>query len=204
MHRDAPIRERILAAAQALFLEKGFEGASVRVIARRAGCSAGMLYHFFASKELLLARLVESTFEKLDKRMAQWAAAPGNPLERLERLLHAYIAFGLEHPHEYGFLFSHGLHRLAPNVASVFETRGIACYRRLRDLCTEGLAEGLLRRDLGPADEIAQALWAAVHGLVHLLNSADGFPFAARKRLVRRQLEILLRGIRAAEAGAQK
>ncbi|MCC6857465.1 MAG: helix-turn-helix transcriptional regulator, partial [Bryobacterales bacterium] len=70
---DAPIRDRILDAARDLFLREGFEGVSVRRIAERAGCSPGMLYHFFTSKELLLARLVESTFEKLDARMARYA-----------------------------------------------------------------------------------------------------------------------------------
>jgi len=68
---EAPVRERILAAARDLFLREGFEGVSVRRIAERAGCSPGMLYHFFTSKELLLARLVESTFEKLDQRLAR-------------------------------------------------------------------------------------------------------------------------------------
>ena len=195
---EAPIRERILAAARELFLREGFEGVSVRRIAERAECSPGMLYHFFTSKELLLARLVERTFEKLDARMARHASAGGDPLRRLQHTLHAYVEFGFEHSHEYLFLFTHGHGQLAPDVLSVFESRGIACFRRIRVLCEETKAQGLLRTELGDPDEIAQALWASIHGLIHLLHSAEGFPFAARKRLARQQVEILIAGIRRA------
>lgn len=195
---EAPIRERILEAGRELFLREGFEGVSVRRIAERAGCSPGMLYHFFTSKELLLARLVESTFDKLDERMARYASAGGDPLRRLQQTLHAYVEFGFEHPHEYLFLFAHGHGQLAPDVLSVFETRGIACFRRIRVLCEQTKAEGLLRKELGSPDEIAQALWASIHGLIHLFHSAGGFPFAAREHMARQQMEILIAGIRKA------
>ena len=197
-HGEAPIRERILAAARDLFLREGFEGVSVRRIAERAGCSPGMIYHFFSSNELLLARLVESTLEKLDQRLARYASAGGDPLRRLQQTLHAYVEFGFEHPHEYLFLFIHRHSQLAPDVLSVFETLGIACFRRIRALCEEILARGLLRTEIGEPDEIAQALWASIHGLIHLVHSAEGFPFAARKRLAGQQVEILVAGIRKA------
>ncbi|MCL6646663.1 MAG: TetR/AcrR family transcriptional regulator, partial [Dehalococcoidia bacterium] len=160
-HREAPIRERILAAARDLFLREGFEGVSVRRIAERAGCSPGMLYHFFSSKELLLARLMEGTLEKLDQRLARYASAGCDPLRRLQQTLHVYVEFGFEHPHEYLFLFIHRHSQLAPDVLRVFETLGIACFRRIRALCEEILARGLLRTELGDPDEIAQALWAS-------------------------------------------
>jgi len=193
-----PVRERILTAARELFLREDFEAVSVRRIAQRAGCSPGMLYYFFSSKELLLARLVESTFEKLDERMARYALGGSDPLRRLEQTLHAYIEFGLEHPHEYRFLFTHGHGQSAPDVLSVFETRGIACFERIRVLCEETIAKGLLRKELSSSDEVAQALWASIHGLIHLLDSAEGFPFVSRKRLAGRQVAILIAGIRQA------
>lgn len=195
---EPPIHERILTAARDLFVAEGFEGVSVRRIAERAGCSPGMLYHFFSSKELLLARLVESTFENLDARLARYSTAGGDSLHRLQQTLIAYVEFGFEHPHEYLFLFTHGHGQVAKDVVSVFETRGIACYRRIRVLCEQTMAEGLLRRGLGSPDEVAQALWASIHGLIHILYSAEGFPFAGRKRLARQQVEILVAGIRKA------
>ena len=44
-------QERILAAAKAEFLEKGFESASLRNIVKNAGVTTGALYGYYAGKE---------------------------------------------------------------------------------------------------------------------------------------------------------
>ncbi|MEV5569577.1 TetR family transcriptional regulator [Spirillospora sp. NPDC052269] len=44
-------REKILAAARDLFAEKGFDGASLRAIAREAGVDPALVHHYFGSKE---------------------------------------------------------------------------------------------------------------------------------------------------------
>ncbi|WP_083983031.1 TetR/AcrR family transcriptional regulator [Actinomadura hibisca] len=44
-------REAILAAARELFAEKGYDGASMRAIAREAGVDAALVHHFFGNKE---------------------------------------------------------------------------------------------------------------------------------------------------------
>ena len=46
-------REQILDAALRVFSQKGFAGASVRDIAREAGITEGLIYHYFESKEQL-------------------------------------------------------------------------------------------------------------------------------------------------------
>ncbi|MBB4778400.1 TetR/AcrR family transcriptional regulator [Actinomadura livida] len=44
-------REKILAEARALFAEKGYDGASLRAIARAAGVDPALVHHFFGNKE---------------------------------------------------------------------------------------------------------------------------------------------------------
>lgn len=44
-------REAILASARELFAEKGYDGASLRAIARAAGVDPALVHHFFGSKE---------------------------------------------------------------------------------------------------------------------------------------------------------
>lgn len=56
-------REELLDAALAEFADKGIDGASVKDIARAAGVTPGLLYHYFSSKEaLLMAVLTERGF----------------------------------------------------------------------------------------------------------------------------------------------
>lgn len=57
--------DEILRCAKEEFLEKGFEGASMRTIAERAGYTTGMLYGRFADKSQLFRELVEEGADKL-------------------------------------------------------------------------------------------------------------------------------------------
>ncbi|SDC28395.1 TetR/AcrR family transcriptional regulator [Actinokineospora iranica] len=48
----------LLAAAREVFIEQGYDGATVRAIARRAGVDAAMVNHWFGGKEALFAQAV--------------------------------------------------------------------------------------------------------------------------------------------------
>ena len=51
--------EKIQQAAMEEFLEKGFQGASLRQIVKQAGVTTGAFYGYFSSKEALFASIVE-------------------------------------------------------------------------------------------------------------------------------------------------
>lgn len=53
-------QEKILEAAKAEFLEKGFMNASLRNIVKTAGVTTGAFYGYYSNKEALFAALVES------------------------------------------------------------------------------------------------------------------------------------------------
>ncbi|MDE6551235.1 MAG: TetR/AcrR family transcriptional regulator [Clostridia bacterium] len=57
--------DKILECAKAEFMEKGFEGASMRTIAERAGYTTGMLYARFADKSQLFKELVGEAADRL-------------------------------------------------------------------------------------------------------------------------------------------
>ncbi|MFC7616708.1 TetR family transcriptional regulator [Actinokineospora soli] len=54
----ADTRAALLAAARAIFTESGYDGATVRAIARRAGVDPAMVNHWFGGKEALFAEAV--------------------------------------------------------------------------------------------------------------------------------------------------
>ena len=53
-------REQIIDAALRVFAEKGFDRATNRDIAREAGITPGLIYHYFESKEVLLRSAIEN------------------------------------------------------------------------------------------------------------------------------------------------
>lgn len=73
-------RRRILAAALGEFSAKGFAGARVDAIARRARGNKRMLYHYFGNKEALFSAVLR---HKMAERRSWGAALPNDPSERL-------------------------------------------------------------------------------------------------------------------------
>lgn len=82
----AAARAKILASALAVFKQRGFHAASMEQIARRAKVSKGLAYNYFASKEALLAAVIEHWFAELEGLWNAVAALP-RPLEKLQRFL---------------------------------------------------------------------------------------------------------------------
>jgi len=58
-------RSLIMDAAIEVFAEKTFQGASVSMIAKKAGISKGLLYNYFESKEALLKEIIKNATEKV-------------------------------------------------------------------------------------------------------------------------------------------
>ncbi|MBU5672140.1 TetR/AcrR family transcriptional regulator [Paenibacillus brevis] len=81
--RDAQAsQQKILDAAEAVFAEKGFDGARVDEIAKRAGLNKGMLYYYFQSKEQLLRALTDKHFEEMaqEKQAFMESLSQGEPV----------------------------------------------------------------------------------------------------------------------------
>ncbi len=56
-------RERILCAAERSFIASGFHGARMTQIAKEAQMSPGHIYHYFESKEQIIAEMIRSHFD---------------------------------------------------------------------------------------------------------------------------------------------
>lgn len=65
--REAPgsTKARILAAAEEVFAARGFEGASTRDIAARAGVNISSLHYHWASKETLYVAVFHDVYDRL-------------------------------------------------------------------------------------------------------------------------------------------
>ena len=80
--RDAErTRGRIVEAAVGEFAEKGFAGARVESIGRRAGVNKQLLYHYFGGKEDLFREVVE---RKIEERLGRLEGSPGELADLLE------------------------------------------------------------------------------------------------------------------------
>ena len=62
-------REAIIAAAKQEFLEKGYKGASMREIAKKAHMTVGNLYRYYKNKEDINLSIVAPTFKEIDQAL---------------------------------------------------------------------------------------------------------------------------------------
>jgi AcrR family transcriptional regulator len=69
-------RQEILEAAGRCFARDGLQGASISDICAEAKISPGHLYHYFASKEAIVAAMVEGGLEAASERFSQIVDSP--------------------------------------------------------------------------------------------------------------------------------
>jgi AcrR family transcriptional regulator len=105
--RRIPMQERgekrvagLLQAAAAIFAEVGFEAATMRDIAERAGGSIGSLYQFFPSKDVVARELKTQYCHELKELWASLVAvsAKSTPSRLVNQFLNVTIKVIEEHP----------------------------------------------------------------------------------------------------------
>ncbi|MGN9804129.1 TetR/AcrR family transcriptional regulator [Micromonospora sp. L32] len=78
-------RQAILAAARTTFAERGFDAASIRVIAAAAGVDPALVHHYFGSKEELFRATVEIPLDPAELLPVVLAGGVDGVGERLVR-----------------------------------------------------------------------------------------------------------------------
>ena len=87
--------DRILAAAAREFAERGYAGARVDRIARRARVNKAMLYYHFRSKQGLYRALLRQTFARAGARLQEVAASHAPPADKLDDTVKLHQVFGI-------------------------------------------------------------------------------------------------------------
>jgi TetR/AcrR family transcriptional regulator len=98
MARPARVSPDVILDAAALeFAARGFGGARVDRIARRAKVNTAMIYYHFQSKERLYRSLLRRMFTLAADRLQVIAGGPGAPADKVDRAIAGIAAFIQEH-----------------------------------------------------------------------------------------------------------
>ena len=185
-------RAEILAAAERIFVEHGYEVATIRKIADEVGLSSTALYMHFADKGEILQEICRQAFAALLELNRAVMAEPGGPEQRLRRMMQAYIDFGFANPNAYRLVYMTRPVELQHGALSAAQELGASLYRTFEQVVEDAEAEGRLR---GDARTTAQALWAGCHGVVSLVITKPYFDWVERERLVSTLLDGLFAGL---------
>jgi AcrR family transcriptional regulator len=148
-----------------MFVRHGYGATTMRAIASEIELTPTAIYHHFRGKEALLTELVTSDFRTLGGALRR-AGEIADPIARIERLGHAYVAFAVEHPMHYQLMFMTSRPSLFDDVQH--GDPGQDAYAVLRASCAEALAMKRFAPQYQDVDEVAQILWSGLHGLLAL------------------------------------
>ena len=154
-----PVRERqLLELAEALFAERGYAGASMDELARRAGVTKPVVYELFGSKDGLFGACVDRSIERLAADISTAVRAEDEPEARLRAGGLAFIRFAAGN-------------RVAWDLMSMggsFEEKARAVRSSQAELIRELMAE-MARDDVDQRElEVAaHAVNAAYEGVAH-------------------------------------
>lgn len=82
----------ILQAAEKLFAEDGFDGTSIRTIAKEANVNIAMISYYFGSKEKLLEALIIHRTSGMKMQLENIFSQNLTPLEKVDLLIDLYIS----------------------------------------------------------------------------------------------------------------
>lgn len=169
-HRENQ-RDRILEAAEMLFIRDGIDNASIGGIAAAARISRVTLYQYFPNKQ----EVAWAIFQKITEEIyagpaAQLAPAAGNGFQRLEYLILAGASLLEKHPEHLRFIVEFNtLYAREGNpdrVRNTVEQAGAQSYSLFTEVIHQGIADGSIRPELEP-----NLLSAAIMNLLNALNS---------------------------------
>jgi len=185
-------RGEILAAAERIFVEHGYEGATIRKIAEEVGLSSTALYMHFADKGAILQEICRDAFDDLIAGTRDLATLDLPPEDRLRRMIEAYVAFGFDHPNAYRLIYLTRPMEARDGAETLAQELGAGVFASFETVVAETIAAGRMQ---GDPRAIGQAIWASAHGVVSLMITKPYFPWAERDLLVKTVLDAMFAGL---------
>jgi AcrR family transcriptional regulator len=190
----AKTRDKILDAAEALYMRKSFNETSMNDIVAESGLSKGALYNHFDSKEELIVAIYDRFIHRTLGQIKMLLEAESTASRKLELIGEAAFVATADRPRAFQamniefMVAASRIEALAPRMEARYnDTVGI-----LKNIVQEGIDSGEFRGDLN-AGEVAAIIFAAADGMTfHFATSGVNFNW---RRMNEALLDTVLNGI---------
>ncbi len=162
---ELSLKETLKKEALLFIQDFGPHALSLRQLARRLKVSHGAPYRHYATKEDLLAAIVEDGFKELAQRMNQVRADEKDLRTQFLKMGRAYVQFVQEHPDHSRLMF--GGFIKSPGDHPDCKKAGDSAFEALLQVVIEMQAAKLFKKS-NPL-ELAHVIWSSVHGFAMLL-----------------------------------
>ena len=143
--------DQLLDAAQVVFSREGLRAASLRAIAREAGCDPALIYYHFDSKEAMFTALLDRRFPPLVEELKRLA----DPMDARPTILRLWDVLGTYHrtlSQDAGIrsLVRGEIVRGTEGIQELIRTRMSGAATHVRGIIDQGILRGEIRPDLHP------------------------------------------------------
>ncbi len=157
-------RDRAVEVAMRLFAEQGYEGFSLRTLARELQCSHTTPYRYFpGGKAEIFAEVRAEGFRRFGRFLKARLEPVEGPLERVRVLARGYFDFSVQHQAAFTIIFEMG--QPNPEEHPVVGEAGFAAWSVLYDVVRDAVEAGAL---IGDVSDLAHTMWAGIHGVATL------------------------------------
>ncbi|MBG6111048.1 AcrR family transcriptional regulator [Flavobacterium sp. CG_9.10] len=139
---------QILVVAETLFADKGFDGTSIRNIAKEAKINIAMVSYYFGSKERLLEALIIYRTSDLKSQLDNLVKENLEPLEKINKLINLYINRINTNKGIYRIIHFEFTAKKRDGDLLVFSELKKGNLNSLEAIILEGQAKGVFRKDI--------------------------------------------------------
>jgi AcrR family transcriptional regulator len=187
-------RNRVILAARELFDEQGYEGTTIRQIAKRAGVSVGSVFTTFATKGEILSQVMQERLNRLYAELDRVLPhLRGSTADRLRSMFAIHFAFEAQQMRLFLAHIVAAYDVTLPSAATPFGKN-----QRLQDIIFECLCKGVADGDVDPAvdgQEIVDLLMSA-YAWTYRLAVWEGADADAMTAVMDRQIGLIAAGFK--------
>lgn len=187
----ADFRERLCAAAERLFAERGPDAVTMRQLAAELGVSPMTPYRYFQDKGDILAAVRTNGFNQFAEALEAARAGAKSARAKAAAVGDAYVRFAFEHPHTYKLMFDLN-QPVGDSEYPELDAAGQRAHATMSGWVRDQVQAGEMA---GDPEQIGAMFWAATHGVV-VLEMAGKLPAGAARNLHHQISATLAKGLK--------
>lgn len=137
-------RKEIIAAAAAIFKQKGYASTTMRELADDVGLEAASLYNHIRSKEDILEEICFSVAHEYVEQIGRIEDLKSSNIQKLKELISLHVRMIIESPHEVS-VANNEWRSLSPMKKDIYKQLRKGYEKRVATLITDGIRAGELK-----------------------------------------------------------
>ena len=127
-----------------LMHERGFKGATMRLLAEKLECDVANIYNYIDSKQHSLDRYLFELSNQFHQGIDHIRQSNLSSMEKLKQVIHMYVRMSAEKPYQMSLLVNEWRHLRAERQGLFLKERK-AYERKVRSLLKEGISDGTFK-----------------------------------------------------------